>query len=349
MKDRRAIVRRNIRAPWKGLIQIQEHAMALPIDAARSRQSLSERVGLVIYGPDAAAAVKNIVAAEADGVQQVWMTQGTPAPDTLTLFAAAAVKASTVRLGTAIVPTYPRHPLALAQQALALNDLAPGRLRLGVGPSHRPTIEGTYGLPMQSPLEHVREYVGILRSALWDGQVEHQGRYYRVKAKLPRATRTPILISALREGAFQLAGEIADGAISWVCPVPFLLEKALPALRAGAAESGRQPPPLIAHISLALNQDRQAVLAAARQQIGRYGRLQFYAKMFADAGFPVGDDGAMSDALIDSLVVSGDEAAVKARLKELLAQGLDELLVMPITISDAVSERTQIAKLLARL
>lgn len=323
--------------------------MALPTDAAQPRQPMRERVGLVIYGSDAAAAVKNIVAAEADGVQQIWMTQGTPAPDTMTLFAAATVKTSTVRLGTAIVPTYPRHPLALAQQALALSDLASGRLRLGVGPSHRPTIEGTYGLPMQTPLEHLREYIAVLRAALWEGQVDHQGRYYRVKAKLPRAPRTPILISALREGAFHLAGEIADGAISWVCPVPFLLEKALPALRAGAAESGRQPPPLVAHIPVALNPDRQAVLAAARQQIGRYARIQFYANMFADAGFPIGDDGVMPDALIDSLVVSGDEAAITAHIKELLAQGLDELLIMPIPNSDADSERTQIAKLLARL
>lgn len=323
--------------------------MALPTDAAQPRQPMRERVGLVVFGSDAAAAVKNIVDAEDTGVHQVWMTQGTPAPDTMTLFAAAAVKTTTVRLGTAIVPTYPRHPLALAQQALTLSDLAPGRLRLGVGPSHRPTIEGTYGLPMQTPLEHLREYVAVLRAALWDGQVDYQGRYYKVKAKLPRATRTPILISALREGAFQLAGEIADGAISWVCPVPFLLEKALPALRAGAARSGRPKPPLVAHISVALSQDRQTALAAARKQIGGNARTQFYANMFADAGFPIGADGVMPDALIDSLVVSGDEAAITARLKELLAQGLDELLIMPITVTDADSERAQIAKLLARL
>lgn len=328
---------------------MQENVTELSTAPTQTPRPIRERVGLAVYGPDAAAAVKTIVAAEADGVRQIWMTQGTPAPDTLTLFAAAAVKTTTVRLGTAIVPTYPRHPLALAQQALALGDLAPGRLRLGVGPSHRPNIEGTYGLPMQAPLEHLREYVTVLRAALWDGQVDFQGHFYRVKARLPRTPRTPILISALREGAFQLAGEIADGAISWVCPVPFLLEKALPALRAGAARNGRQPPPLVAHIPLALSPDRQTVLAAARRQIGSYGRFQFYANMFADAGFPVGDDGTMSDALIHNLVVSGDEAAVAARLKELLTQGLDELLIMPITIADADSERTEIAKLLARL
>src|SRR5437588_8188693 len=97
-----------------------------------------ERVGLVLYGRNAASSLSAIIAAEAAGVRQVWMTQTTPAPDTLTTFAAAAVQTSNVRLGTAIVPTYPRHPLALAQQALALGDLAPERLRLGIGLSHRP-------------------------------------------------------------------------------------------------------------------------------------------------------------------------------------------------------------------
>ncbi len=178
-------------------------------------------------------------AAEVAGVRQVWMGQPPTGPDTLTVLAAAAVRTTTIRLGTAIVPTYPRHPLALAQQALALFDLAPERLRLGVGPSHLPFIEGIYGLPMPSPLAHLREYVTVLRAALWQGQVHHQGRFYQVQASLPRTPRTPILISALREKSFHLAGELADGAISWMCPVPYLLEKALPALQAGAAKSGR--------------------------------------------------------------------------------------------------------------
>src|SRR5262249_21349966 len=202
---------------------------------APRRRLVRERVGMVVYGRDAAAAVATILAAEAAGVRQVWMTQATPAPDTLTLFAAAAALTTSVRLGTAIVPTYPRHPLVLAQQALALDDLAPGRLRLGIGPSHRPTIEGVYGIPMTAPLEHLREYVTVLRAALWERTVDHHGRFYTFKTELPRAPRTPILISALREGAFQLAGEVADGAISWLCPIPYLLEKALPALHAGAA------------------------------------------------------------------------------------------------------------------
>src|SRR2546421_1210500 len=308
-----------------------------------------ERVGLAIYGTDSAETLSAIAAAEAAGVRQVWMTQSTPAPDTLTIFAAAAMRTTSTRLGTAIIPTYPRHPLALAQQVLALGDLAPGRLRLGIGPSHRPTIEGVYGITMAAPLKYLREYVAVLRAALWEGKVDYHGRFYTVKTTLPRTPRTPILISALREGAFQLAGEVADGAISWMCPIPYLLERALPALRAGAGKTGRPVPPLVAHIPVALGQDRQAVLAAARRRIGNYGHLPFYASMFTDAGFPVSPDGTMPDALVDSLVVSGDEAVIADRLTDLLAMGLDELLVMPIPVTDPTGEPYQLARLIGQL
>jgi alkanesulfonate monooxygenase SsuD/methylene tetrahydromethanopterin reductase-like flavin-dependent oxidoreductase (luciferase family) len=316
---------------------------------ASTLRTARERVGLAVTGTNAAEAVSTIVAAEAAGVRQTWMIQTPPVPDTLTIFAAASVLTTSVRLGTAIVPTYPRHPLIMVQQALAFGDLAPGRLRLGIGPSHKPTIEGIYGIPMTAPLEHLREYVAVLRAALWEGNIDHHGRFFTIKATLPRTPRTPILISALRQGAFQLAGEIADGAISWMCPVQYLLEKALPALQLGAANSERPVPPLVAHIPVALGQDRHEVIAASRKQINRYARLPFYANMFADACFPVEPDGSMSDNLIDSLVVSGDEAAITARLTDLLASGLDELIVMPIPVVDPAVELEQLIGLIGRL
>jgi F420-dependent oxidoreductase-like protein len=323
----------------------------LPVGRQTSNERPArERVGLALAETEAAAAVvEHIRAAEGAGVRQVWMGQPPTGPDTLTVLAAAAVRTTTIRLGTAIVPTYPRHPLALAQQALALFDLAPERLRLGVGPSHGPFIEGIYGLPMPSPLAHLREYVTVLRAALWQGQVHHQGRFYQVQATLPRTPRTPILISALREKAFHLAGELADGAISWMCPVPYLLEKALPALQAGAAKSGRPAPPLIAAVPVALGQDRQAMRAAARQQLGALGRFPFYVQMFAEAGFPVASDGTMSDALLDSLVVFGDEATIAARLADLLAQGLDEVYVKPLPVARPEDEQARLARLLGQL
>jgi alkanesulfonate monooxygenase SsuD/methylene tetrahydromethanopterin reductase-like flavin-dependent oxidoreductase (luciferase family) len=202
---------------------------------------------------------------------------------------------------------------------------------------------------MKAPLEHLREYVTVLRQALWEGKVDFQGHYYIVRTPFPRTPHTPILISALGPGAYQLAGEISDGAISWVCPVPYLIEKALPALRAGAAKSRRPVPPLVAHISVALSQDRQAVLAAARKRLGYYGRFPFYASMFAEAGFPVSSDGTISDALIDNLIVAGDEATIKQRLVELLGMGLDELLVMQVPVADAEGEQARLMRLIGQM
>ena len=153
-----------------------------------------------------------------------------------------------------MTPTYPRHPITLAAQAIAINDLAPGRLRLGVGPSHKPIIEGAYGLPMGKPLAHLREYVTILRALLWEGAVDFSGDYFTVKTALPAgvpAPQIPVPISALRPNAFRLAGEIADGAISWVTPIDYLTRTALPQLQAGAEAMGRERPPLIAHVPVA--------------------------------------------------------------------------------------------------
>lgn len=307
------------------------------------------RIGLAIEARDATKAIELIAEAEAAGVEQVWMTQSPPTLDTLTLYAATAMRTTRIRLGTSIVPTYPRHPLVLAQQALTVNDIAPGRLRLGVGPSHRPPIEGIYGLQHTAPLAHLREYVAILRSDLWEGQVDFQGNYFTVKTPTLRTAHIPILISALREGAFRLAGEISDGAISWLCPVPYLLNKALPALRAGAEASHRPAPPLVAHVLVSLSEDEDAAHNAAARRIQFYATLPFYSRMFADAGFPIGADGAGLDALARSLVVFGNEATVARQLTELLAQGLDELLVLLIPVQDAAREQAQLARLVGSL
>ena len=324
--------------------------MGLEVSPNRLLPTTQERVGLVVDGANAASAVKTIVAAEAAGVRQIWMVQPPSGPDTLTTLSAAATKTSTIRLGTSIVPTYPRHPLVLAQQALSLYDIAPGRLRLGIGPSHQAIIEGIYGLSQTTPLAHLREYVKVLRAALWEGKVDHHGQFFNVVITLPRTTKTPVLISTLGKKAFELAGEIADGALSWVCPVPYLLNTGIPALRRAAAANGRSAPLLVAHISVALSEDRHSVMAAGHRVLDMYAKLPFYAKMFADAGFPLtADQMVVPESLVDSLIVSGNEATVAARFTELLAAGLDELMVTLVPIKDAVDELTRLMHLIGQL
>ncbi|MBE3566958.1 MAG: LLM class flavin-dependent oxidoreductase [Thermogemmatispora sp.] len=329
---------------------MQQESTASAHGQGNANQPARERVGLALFGRAGVPhLLERLRQAEQAGVRQFWMTQLPTSPDTLTLFAAALVQTERIRLGTAIVPTYPRHPLVMAQQAYTLEELGPGRLRLGVGTSHRHSIEGVYGFSMVEPLEQLREYVSILRAALWDGAVDVQGRFYTAHAAFPQPVRVPILISALRSRAFRLAGELADGAISWMCPHPYLLEKARPALVEGATSRGRPVPPLLAHVPVALGTDWQAVLEAARSHLGFYGRAPFYRNMFADAGYPLGADGLLPEELIRNLVVWGDEASVADRLRELLAQGLDELIVTLVPLADDRRELVQLMELLGNL
>ncbi len=310
---------------------------------------LRERIGLVIQATDIAATIGKIREAEQSGVKQVWMTQSAGMLDTLTLFAAAAVETTQIRLGTSIVPIYPRHPLVMAQQAATVDALAPGRLRLGVGTSHRHVMENMYGLTMQSPLAYLREYVEVMREALWDGRTNHSGTFFKVAASIPEPRKIPLLISALGEKAFHLAGEIADGAISWVCPVTYLLNTALPALQAGAEAQHRPAPPLVAHIPVAISTDEAAIQQAATPRISFYTKAPFYQHMFAAAGFPVGEDGSGIAELVKALVVAGTPAQVEKQLRELVASGLDELLLMLVPVSDEAREREQLMQMISSL
>ncbi len=327
----------------------EENNRSMLTSADVSLLPLRDRVGLTVQAPDVTTIINRIREAEQAGIRQVWMTQSAGMLDTLTLFAAAAVKTTRIRLGTSIVPVYPRHPLVMAQQAATIETLAPGRLRLGVGTSHRHVMENIYGLTMPSPLAYLREYVEVMRQVLWEGRVDHQGTFFTVAASIPRPAQVPLLISALGEKAFHLAGEIADGAISWVCPVPYLLDKALPALRAGAQARNRPVPPLVAHIPVAMSTDKAAVQAAATPRISFYTKAPFYAHMFASAGFPIGEDGIGTDKLVKALVVAGEQTQVEKRLRELMAGGLDELLLMQVPVADEAREREQLMQVIGSL
>jgi alkanesulfonate monooxygenase SsuD/methylene tetrahydromethanopterin reductase-like flavin-dependent oxidoreductase (luciferase family) len=331
-----------------------------------SQRSIRDRVGVCIDGTNPIDAIDKIREAELAGVQQIWMRSGSAgegSPDPLTLFAAAATQTERIRLGTAVVATYLRHPLAMAQQALVVHRIAPGRLRLGVGPGPRQAIEGWYGLPYTSPLPYLKEYVEILRAALWESNADYQGAFFdthnfvtmetfKVPVTQSYSAQVPLLISAVGPKAFRLAGEISDGALSWVCPVPYLLESALPALRAGAEARQRPVPPLIAHIQVALSTDEATVLAVMRQSVLRvYTKVEAYARGFVQAGFAgaLAGDEIQIDALARALVISGDEATVRSRIQELLASGLDELMLQFVPIADQERELNQLLQIVGSL
>ena len=289
------------------------------------------KVGMHVSQATAQATVDAIVAAERAGIEAAWLTVGGLAPDPFAIFGAAAQHTQKILFGTSIVPTFPRHPLAMAQGAIAVDSLAPGRLRLGVGPSHKPSIEGMWGIPFERPLEHLREYLTILRGVLETGSVVHEGKRFTARAQSPAGkTGVTLMASALRPNGFRVCGELADGAISWVCPLPYLRDVAVPALREGAERAGRPAPPLIAHVPVSVSEDIEAVRVGARRQIGIYPKVPFYSQMFQDAGFPEAANGELSDRMIDALVVHGTPEQVKARLRELPQFGAQELLAMAV-------------------
>lgn len=288
------------------------------------------KIGVHVFAPTVQGVLDAIAAAERAGVDVAWMTKGGISPDPLAVFAAAALRTERIGFGTSVVPTFPLHPLALAQSALVVDALAPGRLRLGVGPSHKPTIEGTWGIPFERPLEHLREYLAILRALFEEGRVSFEGKRLTARGQIAGPAGITLMASALRANGFRVCGELADGAISWVCPLPYLRDVALPALQEGAGRAGRETPPLVAHIPVAVSEDTPAVREAARRQLGFYPRVPFYSQMFQDAGFAEAKDGELSDRMIDALVVHGNADAVKARLREAKSFGAAEVLAMPI-------------------
>ena len=300
-------------------------------------------IGVQVVADDAPGLLAGVVAADRAGLGTAWLTQGPTAPDPLVVFTQAATQTERVQLGTSIVTTYPRHPLALAQSAMAIDQLAPGRLRLGVGPSHEPIIDGFYGIPFVRPLENLREYLTVLNAILKEGEVSFRGESWQAQAKFGVGARVSVLASALRPKAFGVCGELADGAISWMCPLPYIRDVAGPALEAGAQQAKRTKPTMIVHVPVVLSEDTTAVRAAARKQFGFYQGMPYYSQMLQDAGYPEAAGAEFSDAMSDGLVISGSEAEVGDRIRGLSAYGVDEMLAAIVLVGEkpqATADRT---------
>ena len=283
-------------------------------------------IGVAVHEKTAGAMLWAIQYAEKTGVPAIWLTTGA-GPDAMTVFAAATTATKRIRLGTAVVPTFPRHPLVVAQQTTDINDLAPNRFTLGVGPSHAPSM-ARFGIDYIRPLEHLREFVTILKRLLAGEQVDVTGKRIKVNAKIAYAANVPVIISALRAGSFELAGEIADGAVTWLCAAPYLRDIALPAMTKGAAKAGRARPKLIGHAFLALTTDAAEVSRGVAESLTHYPQMRNYQEMFAAAGFPEGRQGKWSPAMLDAVVLHGDPDTCERKVRQFMdVSGCDELIL----------------------
>jgi F420-dependent oxidoreductase-like protein len=301
------------------------------------------RAAYISPGADLGAAIDLTRLADALGYDSVWVTHGL-GRDSFLVLAAYGAATTRVALGNGVVPIYPRHPVAMAQAALTLSELTGGRFRLGLGVSHRASMESMLGLELREPLTVMREYVAVLRGAMGEG-ASFAGKHYRAHWSLAlprRPPAPPIYLAGLSPRMLELAGEVADGVVLWLCTPAYVREVAIPALVRGRRRAGR---PLdgfevVAAVPLAITADRAGGQRAFRAELGRYLTLPFYRAMLVASGFEAAlavfdATGEPPQALVDALGVVGDEEAARAYVAAYRAAGVTLPAVRPITFPDA--------------
>jgi len=306
-------------------------------------------IGVQVAAADAPGLLGQIEHAERLGIQAVWATSDPV--DSLTLMAAAAVRTEKVLLGTAITRAVTRHPIGMAQQAAVVAQLAPGRFRLGLGPIHGGQAS-TYGPAPRRSLAHLGSYIRAV-SALLRGErvdVDETGVVAHARLASPAPAPIPIMASALRAGSFRMCGEVADGAITWICPVRYAFDVALPAVDAGASGARRAPPPLVLHVPVFLSTETATVRARMGEHFAFYLRNANYVAMFVAAGFPEAAEQRWSDAMVDAVAVYGTESAVSERLRSLVESGAGEILVTAMGTGDnAAGEVERVLRFLGEM
>lgn len=278
-------------------------------------------------------AIERVRLAERLGYDAVFATH-IASRDGLMTLAAYAPTTTTIKLGSGVIPAFPRHPVALAHEAATLDELSGGRLILGVGMAHRVTMENWYGEDMSRPLSRFKEYVTILRSILRTGRAEFSGEFYRVNfGFMGYAARAdlPVYTASLSPNSLRFAGAVADGVVLWACMPSYIRDVVVPALHAGAREAGRDPAEIdiVAAVPCGIATDVEVARDAFRKDFFVYMTLPFYRKVIAGAGFeadleafdealgagdPAGARAAISDTMLEQFAGIGDEAAVRATI-----------------------------------
>jgi len=216
------------------------------------------------------------------GYDSLWTTQLPTARDASLVLAAYASATQRVKLGTGVLPIYTRHPTATVQMAATLDELSGGRFVLGVGVSHRVTVEGMWGLRLESPVEAMREYLTIVRTSLRDGACSFEGKHFTARWSYlgPRREDMPIMISALNPRMLELAGELADGVVLYMCAPGYIKEHVIPHLRTGRerADKSMDGFEIVAAVDACVTSDRDAALETYQKTLDRYAALPFYRK-----------------------------------------------------------------------
>lgn len=277
---------------------------------------LIDERGLTLQQITAAAAT----AAEA-GLAGFWMGQHYDW-DPLTALVAAAQAAPGIELASAIIPTYPVHPVVLASQALSAQAVSGNRITLGLGVSHQVIIEGTFGIPYERPAKHLRDYLTALIPLLRGETVAFQGETLTANGsvRVPGAEPPALLLSALGPLMLKLAGEMTDGTITNWAGAATLENFVAPTINKAAADAGRPAPRVIAGVMVSVTADEAGVRAGIAETFGLAASLPAYRGMLDREGA----------AGVEDVAIVGDESSVERQLRRQLDAGATEFIAVPM-------------------
>jgi F420-dependent oxidoreductase-like protein len=269
--------------------------------------------------------------AEKDGFASFWLVQlASAGNDTLTTISLAGQQTRRIELGTGVIPVYARHPLALAQQAATTQVAAGGRLTLGLGLSHRPVVEDVMGLSYGKPARYMREYLSVLRPLINQEPVDFSGQVFSVKAGLEvtGSSPCPVLIAALAPLMLRLAGELADGTITWMAGRKTIETHIAPRISAAAESAGRPPPRVCVGLPIAVTDDRAGARQRADSTLQRYGQLANYRRV-------LDIEGAEGPA---DVAVIGNEVEVEEQLQAFADAGATDFLASIFPVGEDAPE-----------
>jgi len=257
-----------------------------------------------------------------DGFASAWMSN-IFGVDALTALAVAGSQVPGIEVGTAVVPTYPRHPAVLAQQARTVAAAVDGRLVLGIGLSHKIVIDDMFGYDFSRPILHMREYLAVLLPLLNGQPVSFTGTTVRANIGLttPSPGRVPVIIAALGPQMLRLAGEQADGTVLWMTGPATVRDHVVPAITAAAAGAGRPTPRVVCNLPVCVTDDPDGARERAALVFSIYGELPSYRAM-------LDREGAAGPA---DVAIVGGEDTVAAQIATLADAGVTDFVAVEYT------------------
>lgn len=285
------------------------------------------------FDPTVDALENSLREAAEQGFPSYWMPQ-IFGMDALTAIAVAAKNVPNIRVGTSVIPTYPRHPMVLAQQALTTQSVIGGRLELGIGLSHQPVVEGMWGISFDKPVRHMSDYLSILTPLLNDRRVSYKGESIIGRGEItpPPADAPPVLVAALGPQMLRLAGRLADGTITWMTGPETIRTLTAPTISEAAEEAGRPAPQVAMGLPVCVTSDVDAARERADRDYAIYGQLPSYRAMLDREGAATPAD----------VAIIGDAGEVADRIRALADCGVTTFAASAFGSSDELAATREV-------